>query len=159
MPDRSMEHRDKIAWMVETRGWAVEPVPPRPDDDPPRPGYTYSIGFETRFGFPEVAVFGLTPVAANGLLGLVAEFLEGGSELPVGVLFTGLLDNELRCALLPVDLDAHGELFGAATEWHGADGFRAVQLAWPDRHGWMPWESGFDPKLRLAEPVLGQFPG
>jgi hypothetical protein len=158
MPDRAMEHRDKIAWMIETRGWAIEPVAPHPETDPPSPGYAYTIGFEAAFGFPEVAIFGLTPVAANGLAGLVAEFLGGGTELPVGVLFTGLLDNDLRCALLPVDVAEHLDLFAAAVAWHGGSDFRVVQLVWPDRHGWLPWEPGFDAKLRLAEPVLGPVP-
>ncbi len=158
MPDRSMEHRDKIAWMIETRGWAIEPVAPQPETDPPGPAYAYTIGFEAAFGFPEVVIFGLTPVAANGLAGLVADFLAGGTELPVGVLFTGLLDNELRCAFLPVDVAGHGELFAAATSWHGGLGYRLVQLAWPDRNGWMPWEPGFDHKLVLAQPLLAPAP-
>jgi hypothetical protein len=154
-----MEHRDKIAWMIETRGWAIEPVSPDALTEPPSPAYAYTIGFETAFGFPEVAIFGLTPVAANGLAGLVAEFLAGGTGLPVGVLFTGLLDNELRCALLPVDVEVHAALFAAAVSWHGGTDFRVVQLVWPDRSGWMPWEPRFDAKLRLAEPVLGQLAG
>ena len=64
---------EKIEWMIETDGFAVEPVPPGPDSDPPRAGYAYTIGFPAHVGFPEVAVFGLTPVAARGLLGLVAD--------------------------------------------------------------------------------------
>jgi hypothetical protein len=158
MPDRAMEHRDKIAWMIETRGWAIEPVAAHPETVPPAPGYAYTIGFETAFSFPEVVIFGLTPVAASGLAGLVADFLGSGTELPVGPLFTGLLDNELRCALLPVDVAEHVQLFEAAVAWNGGAGFRMVQLVWPDRSGWLPWEPGFDQKLRLAEPVLGQVP-
>jgi Domain of unknown function (DUF4262) len=158
MPDRAMEHRGKIAWMIETRGWAIEPVAAHPETDPPTPGYAYTIGFEAAFTFPEVAIFGLTPVAASGLAGLVAEFLGAGTELPVGALFTGLLDNDLRCALLPVDVGSHAHLFAAAVAWHGAADFHVVQLVWPDRNGWLPWESGFDQKLRLAEPVLGEPP-
>ena len=38
MPDRSMEHLDKLLWMIETNGWALEPVAARPDLDPPRRG-------------------------------------------------------------------------------------------------------------------------
>jgi hypothetical protein len=158
MPDRSMEHRDKIAWMVETRGWAIEAVPAQPTATPPAAGYAYTIGFEGAFGFPEVVVFGLTPVAANGLAGLVAEFLAGGTELPVDALFTGLLDNDLRCALVPVDVAEHAELFEAAAAWHGGLDFRVVQLVWPDRDGWMPWEPGFDQTRRLAQPLLGPVP-
>jgi hypothetical protein len=158
-PDRSMEHDDKIAWMIETKGWAIEPVPPRPDADPPMPGYAYTIGLESTFGFPEVVLFGLTPVAASGLADLLVGLLADGVEIPVGAVFTGLFDNDLRCALLPIDLDAYIGLFGAASAWHKGSEFRMLQLAWPDKNGWLPWESGFEHRLMFAQPVVGSVPG
>lgn len=158
-PDRAMEHRDKIAWMIEQQGWALQPVPARPDLDPPVAGYAYTIGLESAFGFPEIVVFGLTPVAARGLVGEVVGLLADGVEVPVGALFTGLLDSGLRSALLPVDLGLVGELFEAATAWYGGSAYRMVQLVWPDRSGWMPWEPGFDRRVALAQPVLGSLDG
>jgi Domain of unknown function (DUF4262) len=154
-PDRGMEHRDKIAWMIESAGWAIEPVPPRPDLDPPVPGYAYTIGLETAFGFPEVVVFGLTPVAARGLLGLVADLLAGGTEIPVGPVFVGLLDGEQRSALLAVDVAECADLFETATQWYRTTSYRMAQLTWPDRNGWLPWEPGFDQRLVNAQPVIG----
>src|SRR5215471_7177283 len=112
-----MEHDDKIAWMVETKGWAIEPVPPRPEADPPMPGYAYTIGLESTFDFPEVVLFGLTPVAASGLAELLVGLIADDVDIPVGTVFTGLFDNDLRCALLPIDLDTYGELFRAASAW------------------------------------------
>jgi hypothetical protein len=150
-PDRAMEHRDKIAWMIETQGWALEPVPAQP----PRPGYAYTIGLITTFNFPELVIFGLRPVNAKGLAELVVEFLADGVALPVGPLFTGLLDNGLRSALLPLDVEEHLDLFEGAVSWYGSSDFPMVQLAWPDRNGWMPWESGFDHRLLLAQPMVG----
>jgi hypothetical protein len=152
-PDRSLGHLDKIEWMVEQTGWALEAVPVHPETA--EPPYAYTVGFETRFGFPEVVVFGLTAVAARGLLGLVAEFLAGGTEIPVGPVFAGLYDNGLRSALLPVDLDLEGHRFATCTDWHGAGAYRVVQLVWPDRAGWLPWESGFDERVSPAQPVIG----
>jgi hypothetical protein len=133
----------------------VAPVAPRPDLDPPVPGYTYTIGLETAFGFPEVVVFGLTPVAARGLLGLVADLLAGGTEIPVGPVFVGLLDGEQRCALLPVEVSECAELFESATDWYRGGAYRVAQLTWPDRNGWLPWEAGFDHRLVNAQPVIG----
>ena len=65
MPDRSMAHRDKIEWMIESAGWAFEPVGARVDTDPPQPPYGYTIGLEQAYGFPEVVVFGMTPANAR----------------------------------------------------------------------------------------------
>ena len=111
MPDRSMEHLDKVLWMIETNGWALEPVAARPELDPPRAAYAYSIGLEATFGFPEVVVFGQTPVHSRGIIGLVVDLLPGACSRPIGPLFLGLFDGEQRAALLPVDVDTHADLF------------------------------------------------
>jgi len=70
-------------------------------------------------------------------------------------MFLGLFDGEQRAALLPVEVEQHAELFDTAFAFYGAVPFRMVQLAWPDRNGWMPWEAGFEHRLVLAEPVVG----
>ena len=151
-PDRDLEKIDKIAWVVETQGWCAEPVPAI--EDPPRPGYTYTIGFEITYGVPEVVIFGLAPVAARGLLGLLADHLENGGELPAGI-FVGLLDNDLRSALLPIEMPDHVDLFPDAEEYLAREDFRIRQFVWPDRAGLLPWDEGYDDRLRLAQPVIG----
>ena len=155
LPDFSISHQEKIDWMIETAGWAIEPVPSQVDVDPPFPGYAYTISFPETFGFPEVVVFGLTPVAARDLLGLVADCLRGGTEIPTGVELTGLLDNDLRCVFAPVNLDEWGPLFDTATAWHRGRPFDVVQLVWPDRNGFLPHEDGFDRRVSFAQPVIG----
>jgi hypothetical protein len=153
-PDRDMDHRDKIAWIVEEHGWAAEPVKPVEEPDP-RPGHTYTIGFPTHFDRPEVVIFGLAPVAARGLLGLIADQYAAGVELPMGVVFVGLLENDLRSALLTVDVEAHAELVPGAVDFHGGTGFGLSQFVWPDRAGRLPWDDGYDQRLRVAQPVIG----
>ena len=135
VPDRSMAHREKIEWMIETSGWAFEAIAARVDSLPPEPPLSYTIGLEERFRFPEVVVFGMTPAAARGLVGLVVDLLESGVEPPIGAVFVGLLDGEQRCALLPIDIERHRALFASAIEWFGRRPFRVVQFAWPDRAG------------------------
>jgi hypothetical protein len=155
LPDFHIPHAEKIEWMIETAGWAIEPVGPRTDVDPPVPGYSYTIGFPTAFGFPEVIVFGLTPVAARGLFDLVADMLRGGTEIPAGVELVGLFDNDLRCVFAPVDVDEWGALTGTATAWYRGAPYDVVQLLWPDRNGFLPTEAGFDQRVRAAQPVIG----
>lgn len=149
-----MDALAKTDWMIETDGYAVEPVPPDPTSDPPRAGYTYTIGLTADTGFPELAVFGLTPVAAKGLIGLVVDAVRGGTEIPLEVDLVGLLDNELRCRFSTVDLDRWGPLFATATSWYRGQPFTLVQLVYPDRNGFLPGEPGFDHRLRFAQPLL-----
>ena len=90
-------------------------------------------------------------LAAGSLLGGLLMMASAGFI----TLFLGLFDNDLRSALLPVDLDVWSDLFGSARAWHGPEPFAVVQLVWPDRNGWMPWESGFDQRIAHAQPVIG----
>jgi len=156
LPDFRIPHADKIDWMIETSGWALEPVAPVHDSDPPRPGFAYSIGIPRRYEFAEIVVFGLTPVAVKGLVDLVLEQVVAGVEIPRGVPLAGLFDNDLRCVFADVDLTVHGHLFETARRWHRGQDFTMVQLLWPDRSGWLPHESGFDRAVSPAQPVIGR---
>jgi hypothetical protein len=159
LPDFSIPHQEKIDWMVETHGWALEAVPPDLDAVPPRAGYAYTIGFPEAFGFPDVVVFGLQPAAANGLLGLVADCLRGGTEIPLGVEVVGQLDGEQRCVFAPVDLERWSALFVIGAGWRRGAAFEIAQLLWPDRHGLLPYETGYSRAMTFAQPVLGELAG
>ena len=156
LPDFHIPHAEKIEWMIETNGWALEPVTPRPDTDPPTPAYAYTIGVPALVGFPEIALFGLTPVASNGLITLVIDALQGGTEIPLGIELVGLLDNDLRCMFAQVDTDAAAGTFATLDAWYRGELYAVVQLLYPDRKGFMPYEVGYDQRLRYAQPVIGQ---
>lgn len=157
LPDFHISHAEKIDWMVETHGYAVETVAPQHEATPPVGGCTYTIGFPELFGYDEVVIFGLTPAAAGGLLEMMGDLLRGGTEIPVGVELVGLFDGEQRALFLPVDTAVHGGWFAAAAGWRGVDPseLRYVQLLWPDRDGFLPTEAGFDQRLQWAQPVIG----
>lgn len=154
LPDFHIPHAEKIEWMIDDAGWALEPVQPDPGTDPPLPGYAYTIGLPALTGFAEIAVFGLTPVAARGLIGLVVDMLQGGTEIPYGVELVGLFDNDLRSVFAPVDLATYGPFFRTALAWYRGAPFEMVQLLWPDRNGFLPTEAGYAQHMRLAQPVI-----
>jgi len=154
LPDFHIPHAEKIEWMIETHGWAMEPVAPRPDTDPPVAGYVYTIGYPEAFGFPEVLVFGLTPSTARGLFDMIADLLRGGTEIPLGIELTGFFDGDLRCVFAPLDVEVSSVLLATAVAWRRGSAFDAVQLLWPDRNGFLPTEPGFDRRLSMAQPVV-----
>jgi hypothetical protein len=43
--------------------------------------------------------------------------------------------------------------------WRRGATFPIVQLLWPDRNGFLPTEVGFDRRLALAQPVIGDIVG
>lgn len=158
-PDFKIPHAEKIEWMIETNGWALEPVSADHEAIPPRAGYAYTIGMPASHGFPDIVVFGLTPVAVKGLIDLVVDQLSSGVAIPLNTPLVGLLDNELRCVFAEVDTVLHADLFSTAHKWYRGMPFGMVQLVWPDRGGWLPGESGFDPALRLAQPLVATMDG
>jgi hypothetical protein len=89
------------------------------------------------------------------LLGLVADACRGGTEIPLGVELVGLLDNDLRCVFAPVDLQRWGLYFASAVDWYGGQAFEMVQLLYPDRGGFLPYEIGYEQRMVFAQPVIG----
>ena len=155
LPDFHIAHSEKIEWMIETAGWALEPVSADPTAVPPAAGYCYTIGLPALVNFAEIAIFGLTPVAANGLLGLVVDLLQGGTDIPLGVELVGLLDGDQRCAFAPIAVDECHDMFVTARSWYRGRPFDIAQLLWPDRNGFLPTEAGYAQHMRLAQPVIG----
>ena len=55
----------------------------------------------------------------------------------------------------PVDLGPWGPYFTTATNWYAGQPFDVVQLMYPDRNGFMPYETGYEQRMTLAQPVIG----
>jgi hypothetical protein len=94
----------------------------------------------------------------KGLIDLVIEQVTSGVEIPRDVPLVGLLDNELRCVFSTVDVMANAHLFTTGVKWNRGKVGAMLQLVWPDRNGWLPFESGFDASMRLAQPAIGIAP-
>ena len=158
LPDFHIPHNEKIEWMVETNGWAIESVPAGTGElaaGVPMPTYSYTVNFPHACAMPEVVVLGLTPVACRGLFDLIADVCGSGQSIDIGSEIVGLFDGEQRAKFVPVDVAAHAQFFASAVGWHKGSAFGVVQLLWPDRNGFLPDEAGFDQRLRFAQPVLG----
>lgn len=158
LPDFHIPHDEKISWMVETNGWAIESVPPgasTTSDGAPMPTYSYTVNFPAAFAMPEVLVLGLTPVACRGLFDLIADVRGSGQSMEIDTEIVGLFDGEQRAKFVVVDTSAHGHLFASAASWHKGRAFDVIQLLWPDRNGFLPGEMGFDQRLRFTQPLLG----
>jgi len=155
LPDFHIDHAEKIEWMIETEGFAVEPVPADLASDPPRAGYTYTIGLTAHVGFPEVVVFGLKPAQARNLLVLVRDLCRSGVEIPLDVEVIGVLDHDLRCRFAHVDVEEWAPLFTTGVAWPRGEPFELVQLVYPDPNGFLPYEAGFDQRRVYSQPVIG----
>ena len=149
-----MEHEEKLAWMLDNHGWGIEPVAPSSQEDL-RAAYSYTFGLESLVGHPELVIFGLAPVAARGLLDLIVNHLRLGGTIPVGEIFTGLLDNEQKSVLLDIEVAEFADHFPTLDLIYDDKPWRICQFVWPDRNAAFPWDQDWPEKLRYAQPIIG----
>ena len=152
--DFSISHREKIEWMLETNGWALEAVRPEVGDQSASPAHAYSIGVTALTGFPEILVIGLAPATANDVISVAVDALRTGSEIPTGCELVGLLDGEQRCAFAPLAEDQAMQWCPAVSEYSDSP-VQVVQMLYPDRQGFLPYEAGYEQRMRYAQPVIG----
>ena len=134
--------------LIDTHGWAVIGVfPTCAEDGPP---FSYTVGLTDR-GLPELAIYGLPPQTAGGVLNVAARHAVDNGELPCGQPITGLLAGGLPVVAVAIedtyDLTTVRGLYGVV--------LAAQQIVWPDSQGRMPWE---DWNLGTAQPLLGGQP-
>lgn len=134
--------------LIDTHGWAVIGVfPTCAEDGPP---FSYTVGLTDR-GLPELAIYGLPPQTAGGVLNVAARHAVDRGELPCGQPITGLLAGGLPVVAVAMedtdDLTSVRGLYGVV--------LAAQQIVWPDSQGRMPWE---DWNLGTAQPLLGGQP-
>jgi hypothetical protein len=152
--DFSISHREKIEWMLETNGWALEAVRPEVDDNSAIPAHAYSIGLTALTGFPEILVVGLAPATASDLIGVAVDALRNGVEIPIACELVGLLDGEQRCAFAPLSDDEAISWCPAVSDYSELP-LNVVQMLYPDRKGFLPYEAGYEQRMRFAQPVVG----
>ena len=134
--------------LIDTHGWAVIGVfPTCAEDGPP---FSYTAGLTDR-GLPELAIYGLAPHTAGGVLNVAARYAVDNGELPCGQPISGLLAGGLSVVALAMedtdDLTTVRGLYGVV--------LAAQQIVWPDAQGRMPWE---DWNLGAVQPLHGGEP-
>jgi len=137
---------------IERYGWHVALVP-ADDATPGAVGWAFTIGLEQRLRHPELVVFGLEHELAHGLLNRAADAVRRGWRFEPGQRYDGLLEG-YACAAREIDPRWYPVFLGNA-QWHyQGDGFRALQLFWPDPAKRYPWEEGFADAWRSDQPLL-----
>ena len=124
------------------------------------PCWAYSLGFEETLGQPEVVLFDATQEDANALFWWIYKSLEAGElELKDGEAWApeGEVIGVWR-EVHPTQVEAPDGWFAAALERRqrrgATDGFRAFQLVVADPSRKLPWDEGYDERLRLKQPAL-----
>ncbi len=125
------------------------------------PGWEHSIGFTQRLGAPEIVVFGLDYEVSHALLWGVYRAFERGERIEDGTVH-GRLIKDLDCQFRRVHpWYAAEHLFAAQTYYdrrRTRRPFAALQVIWPDQHGYFPWEDECHPDIAALQPLLYRTP-
>lgn len=150
----------KIVSNVEGNGWFVAhcpktDLPLRPDhlSEVPECDIAYTIGLWESFLHPEVVVLGLPPEKSQALLTYVANSISERRRFDKQASFEGVLE-DYRCRLEFIKPEKHRAYLPYARWFYRGDGFKAMQLCWPDSQGHYPSDPAFEQRLRPLQPYL-----
>ena len=137
------------AWLRETireHGWAIQAI--YADPDRRRPPFAYTVGL-TRFGHPELVVFGLSQNPAARLLNALGTRAKAGMRLVDGMLFAAgaVGPTALRMAYLP---NPEEVLFTAVGRY--GPRVRALQVLVADESGKFPDEPEYQGPVWMQPP-------
>jgi hypothetical protein len=154
MNDESCGHdlstaRQKVVHDVNVFGWHVMQVLP----GQAHPGWAYSIGLHRSFGHPEVVIFGLGLDTMGEIVNIVGRAVQSGRQFTDGTVTDELLA-EYSCTLRVVDPVWRQRLLGFATWLYGGGEFPVLQVFWPDKERFYPWQPGFNAALVASQPLL-----
>lgn len=161
----NLADRLRVAWVkrrqardIARHGWSGVYV----GDYHSAPSWAYTIGFDESLNQPELVVFDLPKPSANQLFWRSFEALrqghlalEDGGQAP----FT-----DARCVWRKVHPEHTGEWLTLACmrrfDKTGARvGLEAFQFVLSDAEGRLPWDQGYDERLRHLQPALWERPG
>lgn len=146
---RSPARDRRVIHDINTRGWHVVQVPPRP----PRREWAFSLGLFQTFDHAEIVVFGLPADVSATLIDAVGTRVRSGARFADGDEDGGLM-RPYRCAFRAVAEVWRPLVLGDASWFYRERSFPAVQLFWPDRAHRLPWDHAFDPELLEFQPLL-----
>lgn len=138
-PSNLDEHEKKFVANVRKHGWSSTTVFAEGD----HLGFCYTTGLWKTLGCPEVIVFSLRSEIAHRTLSNIFRACESGRELAQHIPIADVLE-ENDVFLLPVDKQHYPEHLGWSRWFYGGDEFPCVQLVWPDRNSFFPWQSSCD---------------
>ncbi|WP_175650032.1 DUF4262 domain-containing protein [Pseudomonas sp. Marseille-P9899] len=143
-----------ILGKISNNGWYPVHVAPQG----PTPGFSYSLGFYANYGQAEVVVVGLPPLVAQEFLGILAErVIEAAPPFEMYKGYDGIAEGS-QIAFVPVAMHHFPDHFdyGGWFYYSMDTDVPFVQMVWPDATGKFPWEKGYDPVYRDAQPLLNK---
>jgi hypothetical protein len=117
------------------------------------PGFAYSIGLYKNYNHAEIICFGLPTEVLGAVLNDAKTRIQNGEKLETLKLYEDFLEG-YKVQFLEVAKEHFRDYLGYAKWFSGGWNFPAIQLVWPDKEHFFPWEEGFNAKWQFKQPLL-----
>lgn len=140
---------EEIKRIIGEYGWYVAMF----KEEPPLPAFAYTIGLWDNYGHPEIISFGLDLDVLGSIINDAGAKVKDGQPIELDIDQDDHLESfpvRFR-SVAPENIRDH---FGYARWYHQYKEFKAVQLFWPDKNGYFPWQNEYDHALKFNQPLL-----
>ena len=151
MPVAEDDSDRKLLSDIAQYGWHVLHI----FADESGPCFSFSVGFYLKFGHPEILVMGLPQPVAHELINLIGSHLAEGRVFRPRERFDGLAEG-FACSFVSIAVEHYRNYLGYGVWFYRSlkQPFPALQLVWPDKQGWFPWENDYDQKFFGMQKLL-----
>ena len=147
--DHNAEAEKRILSDVKAHGFHVALF----NGDGYSPIFAYTIGLYKTHGYPELICFGLGLDLLHSVLWEGKRLLDKQPKPDPSVGYPDFLEG-FDVRLITVDKDHYQDYFGYAAWFYKSWDFPALQIMWPDKLSFYPWDAGFNPDWKAAQPLL-----
>jgi hypothetical protein len=116
------------------------------------PAFVYSIGLYENFSHPEIICFGLNIDVMANLINKIRDLAKDGKKVAAGGACSNLIE-DYDVHFLNVN-SVYYNYIGYATWFYKGLQFPTLQLVWPDKNSFFPWEANFSKDLKFRQPLL-----
>ena len=118
------------------------------------PSFVYSIGLFKKFGHPEIICFGLKTDVTASIINHACDLIKNGETFTTGKLYKGFLEG-YKIQFIQVDKEYYQNYVGYAGLFYDQTfDFPLLQIVWPDKQHYFPWEKDFNSDWIYKQPLL-----
>lgn len=122
------------------------------DDLPP---FAYSVGIQQATSAPEVVVIGLKQPMAHFVVNEYNNRVRNGERFVAGQKYAGFIGG-FDVLVSSVDKAHYEEYFGVDLWLYEGANFDVVQLVYPSKTGFWPWQPEASDEFRVWQPLLSR---
>lgn len=136
---------------IESYGWAVTKIfIPAGEEGI---DFAYSTGLYSKFGEPEIVIFGLPLDAMHRIINIVANQIKSGVKFAPNQDYNHLIERHY-CQFKIVDRSQYEGHFARSSWFYGSQDYPVLQCFWPDKSGYFPWQAECNPGIRKLQTPL-----